>query len=131
MKNERAVGLILAALREVEAIYLFGSRARGEARSDSDVDIAVLAAEPLPPLFRYDLQESLAAELHASVDLVDLRSASTVMRVKVIDQSQLLYERDPVARQLFEATAFSAYARLNEERRGIVDDIRARGSVYG
>jgi uncharacterized protein len=126
-----AVTKILAAVPEVVAIYLFGSRARGEALPGSDVDIAVLAASPLAPLFRFDLQEALAAELHAPVDLVDLRSASTVMRVQVIEHGRLLYERDPVARQLFEATALSAYARLNEERRDILDDVRKRGTIYG
>jgi uncharacterized protein len=63
---------IRAAVPEVEAIYLFGSRARGQQSKDSDVDIALLAASPLEPAFRFDLQESLAAELHVSVDLVDL-----------------------------------------------------------
>jgi uncharacterized protein len=131
MDHEAAVRRILAAVPEAEAIYLFGSRARGDALPDSDFDIAVLTAAPLPALFRYDLQEALAADLHAAVDLVDLRSASTVMRVKVIDEGRLWYERDATVRQLFEATAYSAYARLNEERRGILDDVRKRGTVYG
>lgn len=131
MDQNAAVQRILATVPEVEAIYLFGSQARGDALPDSDFDIAVLATTPLPALLRFDLQESIAAALHASVDLIDLRAASTVMRVEVIDGSQLLYERDATARQLFEATAYSAYARLNEERRGILDDIRARGTVYG
>lgn len=122
---------ICRAVPEVEAIYLFGSRARGQQSHDSDVDIAVLAASPLGPVFRFDLQESLAAEVGTSVDLVDLRAASTVLRVQIIDGGRLLYERDPLQRQLFEATALSAYARLNEERRGLIDDVKFRGTVYG
>jgi uncharacterized protein len=122
---------IRAAVPEVEAIYLFGSRARGQQSKDSDVDIALLAASPLEPVFRFDLQESLAAELHVSVALVDLRAASTVLRVQIIDGGRLLYEREPQHRQLFEATALSAYARLNEERRALLDDVKSRGTVYG
>jgi hypothetical protein len=65
------------------------------------------------------------------VDLIDLRSASTVMRVQVLEHGIVLYERNSGNRQAFEATALSAYARLNEERRGIIHDIRQRGRVHG
>jgi hypothetical protein len=80
---------------------------------------------------RFDLQERIASRLHCSVDLVDLRTASTVMRVQVLEHGTILYDRRTGRRQAFEATALSAYARLNEERRGIIDDIRQRGSVHG
>lgn len=129
--EQTVVEHILSAVPEVEAIYLFGSRARGQQTPASDFDIAVLAAEPLPPVARFDLQEALASKLHISVDLVDLRSASTVMRVQVVDGGRLLYERSAFRRELFEATALSAYARLNEERRGIIDDVKMRGTVHG
>jgi uncharacterized protein len=129
--DQTVVEHIRSVLPEVEAIYLFGSRARGQQSTTSDFDLAVLAPEPLAPVARFDLQEALASKLHSSVDLVDLRTASTVMRVQVIDGGRLLYERSPFLRQLFEATALSAYARLNEERRGIIDDVKARGSVHG
>ena len=53
------------------------------------------------------------------------------MRIQVLEHGVLLYERDAAQRQVFEATALSAYARLNEERRGIIDDIRRSGRVHG
>jgi predicted nucleotidyltransferase len=112
-------------------VYAFGSVASGEDTPHSDVDLAVLASRPLDSVERWTLQETLASELHRSVDLVDLRRASTVMRAQVIAHGNVLWEADPVARARFEATAFSAYARLNEERRGILEDVRARGTVHG
>jgi hypothetical protein len=48
-----------------------------------------------------------------------------------LGSSQLLFESDTVKREAFEAVALGAYARLNEERRGILEDIRQRGRVYG
>ena len=36
----------LSALPEVKAVVAFGSRARGEARPDSDLDLAVILREP-------------------------------------------------------------------------------------
>jgi hypothetical protein len=62
---------------------------------------------------------------------VDLRAASTVMRVKVLESARVLVNRDPGARAKFEATALKAYAQLNEERRGILDDVRRTGTVHG
>ncbi len=131
MNYQPAIELILNALPDTEAVYLFGSQARDDAHRGSDVDLAVLAATPLHALARFDLQEHIAARLHRSVDLVDLRAASTVMRVQVLEHGTVLYDRQTGQRQAFEATALSAYARLNEERRGIIDDVRQRGRVHG
>ena len=66
-------------------IYLFGSRARGEARSGSDVDLAILSEEPLSrelALLRYILEES---SLPYKVDLVELRLAP-YLREKVLKE---------------------------------------------
>jgi hypothetical protein len=42
---------------------------------------------------------------------VDLRAASTVMRVQVLESGQVLYDARPSHRAAFEATALGAYAR--------------------
>jgi hypothetical protein len=65
------------------------------------------------------------------VDLVDLRSASAVMRVQVIGQGELHLDADPAARALFEAFALADYARLNEERAGILEDVQRTGRAHG
>jgi uncharacterized protein len=113
------------------AVYRFGSSASDTARSDSDVDVALLGAAPLDPLARCDLQELLAAAIHRSVDLVDLRRASSVMAHQVVTTGLLLYASNEAERGRFEDFVYSAYARLNEERRGILDRIAAEGTVYG
>jgi predicted nucleotidyltransferase len=43
--------MVQAIVREVdpERIYLFGSRARGEARQDSDVDLLIVVSDPFGP----------------------------------------------------------------------------------
>jgi uncharacterized protein len=43
--------MVQAIVREAdpERIYLFGSRARGEARQDSDVDLLIVVSEPFGP----------------------------------------------------------------------------------
>jgi predicted nucleotidyltransferase len=128
---ESLASAVAARVHGMVALYLFGSRARGDGAADSDIDLAVLAQNRLDPIERWKLQEDLAALAHRNVDLVDLRQASTVMRVEVLRDAILLLDAQPSARNAFEAFALSAYARLNEERREILNDIRARGRVHG
>ncbi|CUS38498.1 hypothetical protein [Candidatus Nitrospira nitrificans] len=64
------------------------------------------------------------------MDLLDLRSASTVMRMQVISTGECLAAPNEAARREFEMYVYSDYARLNEERREILNHVRTRGSVY-
>lgn len=102
----------------------------GDTHPDSDVDVAVLTAIRMDPLERWRLQEDLAALIGRGVDLVDLRSASAVMKVQVLASGVVLVDRDPHARAWFEMIALADYARLNEERKAILADIKDRGHVY-
>ena len=113
------------------ALYQFGSQAKGSARPESDVDLAVLAHHPISAFSLFELAQELAAQLHRDVDLLDLSAASTVMRMQVISTGKCLAAPDEAARREFEMYAYSDYARLNEERRDILKRISASGSVYG
>ncbi len=125
------LGLVRERLPGLVALYLFGSAATGETHAHSDVDLAFLGVEPLPACERFDLQEQAASLLGRSVDLVDLRAASTVLRMQVVSTGRLLWEGDADERGRFEDLAFSSYARLNEERRAIVEQARREGTVHG
>ena len=126
-----AVAEIRAALPAVVAIYRFGSSVDGVRSLESDVDLAVLSDIPIDAVARFDLQERLAVALRQTVDLVDLRKASPVMAIQVIAKGVLLYDNDAGTRGRFEDFVYGAYARLNEERRGILDRIGVEGTVYG
>lgn len=127
-----ATDAIRAAVPNVVAAYVFGSQAAGTARADSDVDVAILAEDALSAEARFDLQARLAHAFRAdAVDLVDLRAASTVMQMQVLHSGRVLLDEDRTAREHFEVYVYSAYALLNEERQGILGDIRKRGRVYG
>jgi len=49
--DEVLADMVQAIVREVdpERIYLFGSRARGDAREDSDIDLLIVESEPFGP----------------------------------------------------------------------------------
>jgi len=130
-RDRDAVETICRAMPDVVAIYVFGSSAAGTAGPESDVDLAVLAARPLDPIARHELQEELASTLRTPVDLIDLRAVSPVMAVQVVSTGRVLHDRDPTARGHFEDLTFGTYARLNEERRAILERVASEGTVYG
>lgn len=125
------MAVLRAAHPALVAVYRFGSSVTGTARPDSDIDLALLGQRPLSPLERFDLQERIAAALRRQVDLVDLRTASTVMASQVITTGTLLFEGHASERGRFEDFVFGRYARLNEERRGILERVAAEGTIYG
>lgn len=53
------------------------------------------------------------------------------MRAQVISTASAIFEADTVARATFEMYAYSAYARLNEERRPILQRIAREGTIHG
>ena len=112
----------LAPFRPV-VTYLFGSQAEGRGRPDSDVDLAFLPPHGCSPgaLEVFTAAQRLAEILNRDVDLVDLAAASTVMRKEVVRTGKILHESDHRARQEFEMYTFSDYARLNTERRTVLE----------
>jgi predicted nucleotidyltransferase len=130
MNDTGLVEYIKKSIPDLIALYRFGSQAKGTARPDSDVDLAVLSRVALSELRRFELAQELSTQLHRDVDLVDLRSASTVMRMQVISTGECLFTVSDRLQGEFEDLVYSTYARLNEERREILNDVRTRGSVY-
>lgn len=112
------------------AVYRFGSWGTTAERADSDIDLAVLATIPMESVQRWELAQQLAAIAGRNVDLVELSAASAVMRAQVVAQGERAFCADETRCSEFEDFVYSDYARLNEERRAILDDIRERGSVY-
>lgn len=79
----------------------------------------------------FHLAQELAIQVGRNVDLLDLRSTTTVMRAQIISSGRCLKSHDDQARAEFEMYAYSDYARLNEERRELLKNIKERGLIYG
>lgn len=131
MTDASLIAYMRKAVPRLTALYRFGSAERGTPRPGSDIDLALLLNEPLPELRRFELAQELAIQLHRDVDLVDLRSSSTVMRMQVLSTGTCLASDDDAARREFEMYVYSDYARLNEERREILKSVTKRGLIYG
>ena len=62
-------------------VRLFGSRARGDARTWSDIDVAVRSDSPLPPGALSTLREALEeSSCLLNVDVVDWNDADAALR---------------------------------------------------
>lgn len=63
---------LLRTCDDLVLALLFGSRAHGRSRPDSDIDVAVLGAAPLGVESKIELMGRIGAEFGLPVDLVDL-----------------------------------------------------------
>lgn len=125
------IGEICRSIEGVNSIYIFGSFHQASTNTDSDLDIAVWAKKIISSSVLWDLATALSTICHREVDLVDLHSASTVMKIQIIHYGRKIFCANEFENDRYEDYVYSSYARLNEERAGILEDIRIRGSVYG
>ena len=132
---ETPIKIVIEALvnivPDLKGVYLFGSRADGSARPDSDFDFAFLnTGTRLSDLAVHSLRLALATSLDADVDLVDLRAASSVLQFQIISKGRRIYSSDDSFCDTFDLFVYSSYQHLNEGQQEIIQAIRQRGKVY-
>ncbi len=109
---ERLRAELAARPENIVAAYLFGSVARGTAKDQSDVDVAVLFAQAppstlagLPVLLEADLSRALGRQ----VEVVVLNRASVDLVHRVLRDGVLVAERSRSLRIGFEVKARNTY----------------------
>lgn len=107
------------------AAYLFGSRARGSDRANSDVDVAIWLERSPSSFGEYPLELAgdLEQELGLPVDVVVLNRAPSDLVHRVLRDGDLLVERNRSARIRFEVRARNDYFDMQPFR----DAYRRRG----
>lgn len=107
--------LFAAEPARVLAVYLFGSVARGTARADSDVDVAVLYADAPPATIEglpLDLERRIRERVGRPAQVIVLNTAPTDLIHRVLRDGVLLLDRVPGARIRFEIRARNEYFDL-------------------
>ncbi len=73
--------------------YLFGSQATGKAYLYSDIDVAILPLQPLPPSLFFNLRDALEeSDVVRTVDVVDLREVDEKFYERVVKEGILWTE---------------------------------------
>lgn len=104
-------------------VLVFGSVARGSARADSDIDVAVLADHALGAVEKMRLIEAIAQATGRPVDLVDLTTAGQPLLGQILrDGYRLLGTADAQAdlatRAVLDTHDFLPYVqRMFKQRR--------------
>lgn len=113
-----------------QALWLFGSCARGDALPGSDVDLAVLCPDVIGKPALETCRRALEANLHRDVDLIDLRAQPATFQNEILSGAVRLGAPSPLAADQFETLTLSLWQKLNEERRGILADVLESGRVF-
>lgn len=101
--------MLLDGRPDVRLAYVFGSVAAGRARRDSDLDVAVLFAEPPVPATLDLLAEELEAAAGGPIDLVNLGTAPPLLMHEIIRVGRCIVSRDAAERAEFEARSTLRY----------------------
>ena len=96
---------VIDAEPAIRVAYLFGSFARGDSGPTSDVDVALLAGQPIDLMDLVAIGARIGIVVDRPVDVVDLRSAPPLLCRQVVAEGELLLVRDPLLRFDFEHEA--------------------------
>ncbi len=120
-----------AALDNIEAIYLFGSHAKGSQSEKSDIDIALLNNEDIGDARLYEIKTDLELALNCDVDLVALSQSNTVHRFQIVAYGELIYKNADFDQDDYENRIWQNYYDLLDDIKPMLENIQKTGKVYG
>ena len=107
----------------IAQVIVFGSLATGRAGPDSDLDIAVQAAQPLTPEQKVALIDDLALAIGRPVDVVDLRPVGEPLLGQILKHGKRIHGSNSdfaalLSKHLIDSADFLPYVeRMLEEKR--------------
>jgi predicted nucleotidyltransferase len=122
LTKEEIAGVVsryAASQPSVLVAYLFGSAVRGRLTTESDIDIALLFAEPPDALRVLDMREDLTTLLGRQADLVNLNQASPILGMQILRSGEIVFERSARAAREFRVRTIFAYFDLKQVRKPI------------
>ena len=130
ISDQMIVDRILKALPEVWAIYRFGSAGTSFEHAGSDIDLVILSPRPIASVVCWELAQDLARQFKRDVDLVDLQSASVVLRQQVFGHDGRIYCADRFRSEEFEKSGFGRLCAAERGSSRYSRDFHERGRIH-
>ena len=108
------LGAVLASGPSLRLAVLFGSRARGTARAESDADVAILPVGELTLEAELNLAAALSGATGLEIDLVRLDRADPLLAREVARTGVAVLEAQRGELAAFRADAISAWLDFDE-----------------
>ena len=111
---EERIKDILEKEEDIVLAYLFGSYARDDITSLSDIDIGILFNSGIDSLHRHNIKLKLIGEIAQAckvnkIDIVDMEKGSILLKYNIIKHGKILKSADEDRRVLFETSIISRY----------------------
>jgi predicted nucleotidyltransferase len=113
------IGFLKSRL-DLIAIYLYGSIITSQFNDQSDIDISVISENDVDPLALYEISAGLSVLLKRDIHLIDFVKANEVLKIEILKNKTILFDKDEEKRLYHEMNALTAYQKLNEEREVVI-----------
>lgn len=88
------LGQVFQSYPNIDAVYLFGSAAKGCSNINSDLDLAVATRDPSLSQKKVDILADLARLGFCNVDLVFLDVEDIVLRFEAVKHNKIVYKKE-------------------------------------
>ena len=129
--QEKIIRDYFSKVKNISIVYLFGSVAGANERTDSDIDIAVLSDRgKLSFEEKIKMITDLIQRTNREIDLIDLNDVSCILQMQVLKKGKLLICRDEKKRIQFQTRVVQSYLDLKKIRKPIEEQLK-NVSLYG
>lgn len=111
------IAKVLARYPDIEAAFLFGSHAQGRAKTQSDLDLALVGPGARLRTLKLDVLADLTAEGFDRVDLVLLDEADLTLRFEALRPNCLVYAQPDFDRGSYYSRTLREYFDFEPYRR--------------
>ena len=133
-KHLKALTEAIAAYKNVELAYLFGSHAKRTRRKARDVDIAVLLTRKISSQtklrFLNDLSTDLKKIANAEIDIAILNDASPFLKHQVLKYGKRIFARSEKSDSHFRYAAISEYLSVKSLHDFFIKQMYRRHGVH-
>lgn len=109
MPDLESLAKVFRRYPDVEAVYLFGSRASGHTHPGSDIDLAIVPADGTPEQQRLSILADLTRAGFDEVDLVFLNGEDLVLAYEAVRPNQVVYRTEAFDRGAYYSRVVRMY----------------------